>query len=180
MALSSTIVRFTVDISDLDRGIYEKLELRVARHPSESVPFLLTRVIAYCLNVQEGIEFSNGISAPDDAAIYVKDLTGIILFWIDIGNPTARRVHKASKAARAVRIYTYRDPKILLAELKGQEIHRPEALEIFALPPKFLDELGETLERDNAWQLLNDGGELSITVKDKTVHGLFTREPLSL
>lgn len=175
MALNSTIFRFTIDLSDVDRSLYEAFEIRVACHPSESAPFLLTRVLAYALNWQEGIEFSPGISSPEDAAIYVKDLTGSILLWIDIGSPSAKRLHKASKAAKAVKIYTHRDPKIIFDEAKGQEIHKANSIEIFSLSPKFISELEQTLERDNRWALLRDDGEVSITVKNQTVHGELTQ-----
>lgn len=178
MALSSTMYRFTIDLSDVGRGVYETLELRVACHPSESGPFLLTRLLAYALNFQDGIEFSQGISSPDDASIYVKDLTGIILLWIDIGSPSARRLHKASKAAKAVRVYTHRDPQIIFDETKGQEIHKADSIEIFSLPPKFITQLEQTLQRDNRWAILHDAGELSVTVKDKTMTGELTRHLL--
>jgi len=171
MALNSTMFRFTIELSDVDRGRYETLELRVACHPSESAPFLLTRVLAYALNRQDGIEFSKGIASPDDAAIYVKDLTGSILLWIDIGVPSARRLHKASKASKAVKVYTHRDPKLLFDEARGQAIHKVNAIEVISVSPKFITQLEQTLERDNRWALLRDGGELSVTVKDQTVHG---------
>lgn len=162
--------RFTIELSDVDRGIYKTFELRVACHPSESGPFLLTRVLAYALNLQDGIELSPGISSPDDAAIYVKDLTGIILLWIDIGTPSAKRLHKASKAAKAVRIYTHKDPKIIFDEMKGQEIYKAGSIEIFPLPPKFISALELTLERDNRWSILRDAEELSVTVKGTTIN----------
>lgn len=169
MALSSTLYRFKIQLSDVSRDVYETLELRVARHPSESMPFFLTRVIAYCLNTQSGLEFTDGISSPDLPALWVKDLTGLLEMWIDIGNPAAKRVHKAAKAAKRVRIYTYRDIAILHKEMEGQEIHAPDRIEVFALAPKFIDRLGELIERDNAWELLHDDGELTITVGDKVL-----------
>src|SRR5580658_8592368 len=107
MALNSTMVRFVIKLSDVDRAVYETIELRVPMHPSEAPPFLLTRVLAYCLNFQEGLEFSQGISTPDEPALRVRDLTGVLKLWIDIGNPSAKRLHKASKAAPTVRVYTY-------------------------------------------------------------------------
>jgi uncharacterized protein YaeQ len=171
VALSATILRFTVDLSDVDRGKYEQLEFRVARHPSESNAYLLARVIAYLLNVQEGIAFTDGISSPDDPAVWVKDLTGALLTWIDVGNPSARRLHKASKAARNVRIYTYRDPQILLKEIASEKVHRSEAIEIFALPPAFISELEQTVAKDNDWRFLHSEGDLSVTVGEVTVEG---------
>lgn len=179
MALTSTIYRFTIQLSDVDRGIYQTLELRVARHPSESEPFLLTRLLAYALNVQEGLEFSRGgISSTDDPALWVKDLTGSILLWIEVGNPSARRLHKASKASPSVRIYTHRDPKILRDEIGNEEIYRRESIEVVAVPPAFLRELGQTLDRDNKWQFLHTEGEVSITCRDRTCHGELATTPL--
>ena len=175
MALGSTILRFKIDVSDVDRGFYEKLELRVARHPSESAPFLLTRLIAYVLNVQEGIAFTEGIANPDEAAVWVKDLTGLVSLWIDVGVPSAKRLHKASKASKQVRIYIHRDPQILRDEIKGQTVHRLEEIEFFQIDPKFLQQLEHTLDRDNVWKFLFNEGELSITVKDQTYEGTVTR-----
>lgn len=171
MALGATLLQFKIQVSDVDRGFYETLELRVARHPSESAPYLLTRVIAYALNAQQGIEFSAGISSPDDAPIYVKDLTGAIVTWIDIGNPAAKRVHKASKAAKNVRIYTYRDPRLLLDEMTSEPIHRVQTIEVFSLSPSFVRELEVTIEKLNSWELLLTQGELAITVRGKTIAG---------
>jgi uncharacterized protein YaeQ len=171
MALNSTMFRFKIKLSDVDRGVYESLELRAAMHPSEAVPFFMARLLAYCLNYQEGIEFSRGISTPDEPALFVKDLTGLMKLWIDIGNPSARRLHKASKAAERVRVYTHRDPEILKKEVSGEEVYRRDEIEVFALMPDFLNKLGTTLARDNAWELLHTEGELSISTKEATFTG---------
>jgi uncharacterized protein YaeQ len=161
--------RFSLQVSDIDRGVYETRELRVAMHPSESLPFFLTRVLAYALNFQDGLEMGQGIATPDDPTLFVRDLTGVLLVWFEIGNPSARRLHKAAKAARSVRVYTYRDPAILLREVEGQQIHRASEIEVFALEPAFLNQLGATLERDNPWEILQTQGELSINVRSHTV-----------
>ena len=174
MALNSTIFRFQIKLSEVTREVYETIELRVARHPSEADAFMLTRVIAYSLNAQEGIEFTPGISSPNDAAIYVRDLSGEILTWIDIGTPSVKRVHKASKVSKKVKIYTYRDPQITLDEMAGQEIYNREKIELLSFPPVFLSRLAETLDRDNAWEFLHDDGELSITTKGISVQGNLT------
>lgn len=169
MAQPSTLHRFRLKLSDVDRGLYETLELRIARHPSEGDAYLLSRVIAYCLNYQEGIEVTGGICATEEPALWVKDLTGIVLLWIEIGNPSARKLHKASKASRAVRVYTYRDPAILLTELGKEAIHRREMLQIFPISPKALQELASVLSRDNDWELLHTEGEVTVTALGKSV-----------
>ena len=110
VALTATIYNFDVDLTDTDRGVYESLALRVARHPSESEDFLLTRLLAYLLEFAEGITFSRGLSDPDEPAIAVKDLTGRFVAWIDVGTPDAARLHKAAKTAPRVAVYTHKDP----------------------------------------------------------------------
>lgn len=178
MAHPSTLYRFHINLSDVTRNVYEELELRVPMHPSESVPSLLTRVIAFALNVQEGLEFTQGISDPDLPALCVKDLTGAMQTWIDVGVPSARRLHKASKSAKEVRVYSYRDPENLLREVKSGEIFRLSEIRAFSLDPKLLSSLGATLERQNKWDLLHSDGEISIVVGENTLQGEIRPIPL--
>jgi len=91
MALSATVYHIQIELSDVDRGVYESLDLRVARHPSESMPYLLTRVIAYALLFEEGIAFSKGLSTTDEPALWVKDLQGNLRVWVELGTPSAER-----------------------------------------------------------------------------------------
>ena len=121
MALTATIYVFTVRIADADRGLYETVNLRLARHPSETAEYLLTRLFAYCLEYTEGLTFSKGLSDPDEPALAVRDLTGALQAWIDIGTPEPARLHKASKAAPRVAVYVHRDPESWLARLAGAQ-----------------------------------------------------------
>ena len=58
MAHPSTLFRFRIDLTDIDRGVYRKLDFRIAMHPSESETFFVTRVLAYALNAQDDLQFS--------------------------------------------------------------------------------------------------------------------------
>ena len=89
MALGATVYNFKIELADSDRAVYAPLDLRVARHPSETEEHLLTRVLAYCLEYTEGITLSNGLADPDQPAISVRDLTGALRVWIDVGAPEA-------------------------------------------------------------------------------------------
>src|SRR5215216_4645254 len=101
MALQATMHNVELAVSDVDRGVYEALDLRVAQHPSETMRYLVTRLFAYCLSYEDGIAFSKGgLSDTDEPPIAVRDPTGVFLAWIDVGAPSAERLHKASKAAR--------------------------------------------------------------------------------
>jgi uncharacterized protein YaeQ len=137
----------TVELSDVDRGVYETLELRMAMHPSESPAYLMTRLLAYCLEYREGIEFGAGLSNGDDPAILVRDLTGRITAWIEIGAPDADRLHRASKLAEQVAVYTHRDLRNLMGQLEGKKIHRASSIPIYTFGRGFIDSLAERLER---------------------------------
>ena len=100
MAQTATIYTMAIDLADMDRGVYETLDLRVARHPSETAEYMLVRVLAYCLDNQEGIELTEGVSSGDEPALLVRDLTGRVTAWIEVGMPDAGRLHRGSKHAR--------------------------------------------------------------------------------
>src|SRR5688572_30360867 len=119
MALGATIYNFDIELADSDRHVYETLALRVACHPSESEEYLVTRVLAYLLEFADGIEFSRGVSDPDEPTIAVRDLTGAVVSWIDIGTPDAARLHRASKASARVAVYTHKEPTQFLKQLAG-------------------------------------------------------------
>ena len=59
MALTATIYNFDIQLADVDRGVYESLAFKVACQPSETEEYLMSRVLAYCLEYAEGITFSN-------------------------------------------------------------------------------------------------------------------------
>ena len=121
MALQATIYNFDIELADNDRAVYESLALRLARHPSESDEHLIARLLAYLLEFTSGIAFSRGVSEPDEPAIAVRDPTGAITTWIDIGSPDAGRLHKASKAAPRVVVYTHKEPRQFLNQLAGEK-----------------------------------------------------------
>ncbi len=147
VALTSTIYTAAVDLSDVDRGIYEQLSLRLAMHPSETIEYMATRLLAYCLEYAEGIEMTTGLSDGDEPAIVVRDLTGRIVTWIDVGLPDADRLHRASKLAQRVAVYTHREPRILLSNLHGRGIHRAEEIAVYSFDPRFITELAARFER---------------------------------
>ncbi|MGD0525463.1 MAG: YaeQ family protein [Polyangiaceae bacterium] len=165
MALTATMHHVEVTLSDVDRSVYESLDLRLARHPSESARYLLTRLLAYCLSYEDGIAFSKGgLSSTDEPPIAVHDPTGILLAWIDVGSPSADRLHKASKAARRVALYTHADPALLRREASSRAIHKVEAIEVWRFEPSFLDALEALLDRNMKLEIARNDGGLYVTV----------------
>jgi uncharacterized protein YaeQ len=147
MALTSTIYTVAIELSDVDRGVYESLDLRVAMHPSESPEYLVTRLLAYCLEYTEGIEFTAGLSNGDEPAILVRDLTGRILSWIEVGAPDADRLHRASKATDHVAVYTHRDLRNFFGPLQARKIHRAAEIPIYAFGRGFIEAVAAKLQR---------------------------------
>ncbi len=180
MALTATIYNIEIDLSDIDRGVYESLALRVARHPSESEEYLLTRVLAYALEFSDGIEFSGGgLSDPDEPTISVRDLTGRLRTWIEIGNPDAPRLHKAAKAAPRVAVYTHKDPEQLVGRLSGERIHRAEAIELWAMDRSLIAQLAARLDRRMTFAMSVTDHELFLSIGSDTLTGAVTRYSLA-
>lgn len=172
--------RFEISLADSDRGVYEELDLRVARHSSESASFLLVRVLAYCLEWAEGIQFSKGgVSDNEEPALSVWDLTGQRLVWIDVGAPSGERLHRASKATARVVLYTDRRLDLLRTSVAGVRIHRSEALLVTAFPRTFLADLEATLDRTNRWTLSVGDGHLYTTVGERTFDTAISPVPLA-
>jgi len=153
MAVGATIYTFAVQLADVDRNVYDDLTLRVARHPSETDAYMITRVLAYCLELEEGIAFSEGISNADEPAVLVRDLTGRITAWIEVGAPDAGRLHYGSKLAGRTVIYTHRDPVKVAAPWVGRRIHRAEEIILRSFDPGFVDDVVSALERRNTMTL---------------------------
>ena len=172
MALNATVHAFEVALSDSDRNVYGALEFRVARHPSESAEYLLTRVLAYCLEYAEGLEFSSGgLSDPDAPALAIRDLTGQLRSWIEVGRPEPARLHKAAKTAPRVAVYAHRDVGPWLERVAAEPVHRLDAIEIYTIERALLTALAARLERRMRFDLAVSGRELYLSLADTTLSG---------
>lgn len=175
MALTSTIYTFDISLADVDRGVYETLAVRAALHPSESLEYLATRLLAYCLEYEEGITFSKGgVSDGDQPPLWVPSPDGGIKTWIEIGLPDPDRLHRASKSAERVVVYTHRDPATILRQAAGQRIHRAGAIEIYALDRRFIADLAPLLERRTRLELSVTGRHLYVTLGSHSLSGALT------
>ncbi|MBE0598404.1 MAG: YaeQ family protein, partial [Desulfuromonadales bacterium] len=153
MALQATIYRATIELSDLDRALYQRLEATVARHPSETGERLVARLLAYALCYGEDLNFSKGISAGEEPDLWSKEPDGRVREWIEVGLPDPDRLRKASRHAERV---------ILVASGSGlnrwldQHLGKLSPLgnlTIIALDPPFVARLAERLQRVITWSL---------------------------
>lgn len=170
MAAGATIHTFDVQLADMDRGVYETFMVRAARHPSETEAYLVTRLLAYCLEYVEGIAFGEGISATDEPAVLVRDLTGKLLAWVEIGAPDAARLHMGSKAAERTVVYTHRDPAKVAAPWAGAKTHRADEIMLHSFDPGFVDAAVDVIERRNS---------ITLTVTERQLYVELNGESLS-
>ena len=107
MAIKPTIYKLKISLSDLNRNHYDTLNLTIALHPSETIERMMVRVLAYCINAQEHLSFTKGLSAIDEPDIWLRTLDDQLTLWIDIGEPAVDRIKKASRLAQAVKVYCF-------------------------------------------------------------------------
>jgi uncharacterized protein YaeQ len=173
----TTLHHFEIALSDTDRGVYEALDLRAAQHPSETMRYLLTRTIALCLLWEDGIAFSRGLSTTEEPAVWSREPDGRVRLWVEIGHPSAERLHKASKAAARVAVCTH-DARALQRGVQGERIHRGDQVEVLVLPTSLLDGLESVTGRHARWDLVHTGGQIYVTTGDRTFEGAVERPSL--
>lgn len=170
MAQTATIYALTIELTDMDRNIYASLDLRLAQQPSETLEHVWARVLAYCLEYAEGIAFSAGIAAGNEPAIAIRDMTGHMTAWIEVGMPDADRLHRASKSADRVAVYTQR-AALLKQQLAGSRIHRAEAIPIYEVERPLLDALVRLTERRMTLAIVVTEGQLYLEIGGEQLAG---------
>ena len=168
MARTGTVHRLRIDLSDVDRAVYEALDLRVAQHPSEPTRRVLAKTLAYALSYAPGIAFVGaGISdMGDEPEIAVTDAMGIVE-WIEIGSPAVDRLKRASNAARRVAVYCTADAEGILE--RARTLPRAEKITVHALDAAFVDAVAERVaEGGGKLELVRSGGHLYATGGGKT------------
>jgi uncharacterized protein YaeQ len=166
MAQTATIYNLSIDLSNVDRGVYEKLEVRIARHPSETAEYMLVRVLAYCLEFQDGIMLTEGVASADEPAILVRDMTGQIKAWIEVGLPDASRLHRGSKMAVRAAVYTHRGRQ-LLSQLAGSKVHKSDSVPIYTLDSDFIEDVSKLIDRRSSIGLSITEQQIYLTISGK-------------
>ncbi len=157
------LYHFQIELSDVDRSVYTSLDFRIVQHPSEIGAYLLSRALAYALSYREDLEFSpSGLGDPEAPAMMAKTLQGAIELWVEIGNPSARKLHKAGKAAEQVRVFTYKNAEALMKEIRDEKVHRGSEIQVYALDLKFLERLEKQLQKNNRWIVLHQQGQIDV------------------
>lgn len=169
---------FEIQLSDVDRGVYESLSLRVARHPSETALYMVTRLLAYCLEYEDGIAFSAGVSTTDEPAVLVRDLTGAITAWIEIGAPDAARLHLGSKKSERTRVYTHREVDKVRVPWAGKTIFRADQIVVRSFDPGFIEAIAAQLDRRNTVDMSLSDGTIYFTINGEMFSSELHEQPI--
>ncbi|APG26737.1 hypothetical protein A7E78_01980 [Syntrophotalea acetylenivorans] len=107
MALKPTIYKLRITLADIDRNYYDDLNLTVAQHPSETLERMMARVLAFCINAQESLEFTKGLCVAEEPDLWARTLDDRIALWVDVGEPSFDRIKKATRISESVRVYSF-------------------------------------------------------------------------
>ncbi len=164
MALKATVYKAQLEISDIDRGYYGSHTLTLARHPSETEERLMIRLLAFAMHADERLEFGRGLSAEDEPDLWLRDDTGAIQLWVDVGLPDERRLRRAAGRSPRLSVLAYghraldvwwRKHGAALSRLRGLHIHR--------LADEALADLGELAKRSMALQCTIQEGQVAFS-----------------
>ena len=169
MALSATIFKATLQISDMDRGYYHEHALTLARHPSETDERMMVRLVAYCLHANAALAFGKGLSTDDEPDLWQKDLTGEIEVWIDVGQPDERRMRKACNRARRVFVYTYSGRGAALWWDQVGKSATAQNLTVIDLPAPGTKALAGLAQRSMRLQVTIQDGQVWVADQDRVV-----------
>jgi uncharacterized protein YaeQ len=107
VALKPTIYKLRITLSDIDRDYYDTLNLTIAQHPSETLERMMARVLAFCINAQEYLVFTQGVCAAEEPDIWARTLDNQISLWIEVGEPSVDKIRKATGLSQTVKVYTF-------------------------------------------------------------------------
>jgi uncharacterized protein YaeQ len=170
MAIKATIFKANLQIADMERHYYQDHALTLARHPSETDERLMVRLLAFALHAQEYLEFGQGMTADDEADLWLKDLTGAIKLWIDVGLPDEKLIRKASGRAAQVIVYTYggRIADMWFAQHSSQ-FDRLKNLTIVSLPMESTRAIARLVQRTMQLQCTIQDGQVWLSDGNESV-----------
>ena len=169
MALKATIYKADLQIADMDRHYYADHALTIARHPSETDERMMVRLLAYALYAQEGMALTRGLFEVDEPDLWVKDLTGAIKLWIDLGQPDEDRMRKACNRAERVIVLCYNHSCPVWWKQVADKLSRLNNLTVLQLPSETAQALAGLAERNMALQCMVQDGDVWLNTDSQSI-----------
>jgi len=184
MALKSTIYKATLSIADIDHGHYADHALTLARHPSETDERMMVRLLALALNAHElqdmcggdgMLAFGAGLSDPDDPDLWLKDFTGQVRLWVEVGQPEDKPLAKACQKADVVRVYAFHHAAEVWWKGIETKLTRLDKLQVWRVPTEGSQALAQLAERSMQLQATVQEGAVTFSSDKGSVHIELTR-----
>jgi len=177
MALTATIIKAELQLADMDRHYYQQHSLTIAQHPSETEERLMLRLVVFALHASETLAFTKGLSSDDEPDIWQKNLMGEVELWIELGQPSEKRLRKACGRAEQVLVYTYgRNTVEPWWKQIQPQLSRFDNLSVFYIPPAITKALATSASRQMDIQVNIQDQEISWHSKNESVN--FTPEKM--
>ena len=168
MALKATIFKADVQIADMDRNYYQDHALTLARHPSETDERLMVRLLAFAIHADEALVFTKGLFDVDEPDLWLKDLTGAIQLWIEVGQPDEKRILKACGRSERVIVYSYGATSHLWWKQIAGKLERAKNLSVINLPSHAAADLAALAQRNMQLQCTIQDGQIWLTDGEST------------
>ena len=168
MARNATIYRAQLELSHIDRDVYAELQLTVARHPSETMKRTLMRLLAFGLRYDEGLEFGRGVSATEEPDLWRRSGDGRVIEWIEVGQPEARRLIKASRQSERCQLFVFGEGAERWRQAQLDDMKVPDNLGVARIDDAFVDAIADSAERSLRWSMTISEATIFLTTGDAT------------
>ncbi|WP_313517572.1 YaeQ family protein [Pseudomonas sp.] len=162
MALQATTYKVEINLTDLDRSVYDTARFTVARHPSETEERLVVRLIGYLLWYGELLSFGRGLSDVDEPALWEKSLDDRVLHWIEVGQPDAERITWCSRRTERFSLLAYGNLRVWQSKVLDG-VRGLKNINVVAVPQEALEAVARDLPRSINWAVMISEGTLFIT-----------------
>jgi uncharacterized protein YaeQ len=182
MAQPAILHDFDIALGHVDCGLERRLQVRTARHPSETVDRVWLRVLAYCWQWEERLAFGPGLSDPDAPDLLSTDLTGQTTLWMRVGKADPAKVQRVADQFSGARVAVLFESPLrfeqFAAAVEAQGLARLGRVELAIASPALLAELGRADARRNKLTLTIVEDHLYLELDGRSLDGPLVRRSL--
>jgi uncharacterized protein YaeQ len=130
----------------------------------------MARLLAFALFAEERLEFGRGLSSDDDPDLWLRDYTGDVELWIDLGQPDESRIKKAcARAKRAVVLGYLGNAFDIWFNKNENTLRRFKNLTVVALPGDAMEAAAALLQRGMRLTVMIQDGEVQLMSESDNV-----------
>jgi uncharacterized protein YaeQ len=174
MAIKATIYKATLQIADMDRGLYATHQLTLARNPSETDERMMVRLLAFALHVPPddhdgALVLARGMADAEEPDLWQHSLAGELRQWIEVGQPDERRLVRAGGRADRVVLYVYSNAAAIWWAGVQAKVARLSNLAVWQLPAAQSQALAALAARSMQLQVTVQEGQIWVGNADDSV-----------